>query len=274
MIVLSLMFLLPYWLIISASFTDEMSLMINGYKFFPKDFSLYAYEYIFRSNNLMVLAIWNSIKMTVLGCIITTATCMLFAYPLSKSYLYGKKFFTWYILITMLFSGGTVPYFLVVSSMFDDSMWAIILPGAMSAWNAILIKNFYLTIPSTLEEAAKVDGANDFVIFLRIYFPVSFPIMATIILFSAVGIWNNWFGPMLFITSREKYPIQYLIQQLMSDINNIHMGGNIPGGDNELVPAESIKMASVVLGSLPIIMVYPFLQKYFINGIIMGSVKE
>lgn len=270
MIVLSLCFVLPYVMILSASLTDEMTLLASGgMTLFPKKFSFYAYEYIFSSNTLMLRSILNSLIMTVTGTALSTVVCMMCAYPLSRKYLKHRKGIMFFLLFTMLFSGGLVPTYLLVSTVFPDSMLAVIVPTAMSAWYTILIKNFFLSVSPSIEEAAKMDGASNFCVFWRIFLPISKPILATVILFNAVSIWNNWFSPKLYITTQEKYPIQYLLQQLLVNVEGIYGGG---GGN--VVPQESVKMASVIVASLPIILVYPFLQKYFINGIMLGGVKE
>ena len=270
MIVLSLCFVLPYVMILSASLTDEMTLLASGgMTLFPKKFSFYAYEYIFSSNTLMLRSILNSLIMTVTGTALSTVVCMMCAYPLSRKYLKHRKGIMFFILFTMLFSGGLVPTYLLVSTVFPDSMLAVIVPTAMSAWYTILIKNFFLSVSPFIEEAAKMDGASNFCVFWRIFLPISKPILATVILFNAVSIWNNWFSPKLYITTQEKYPIQYLLQQLLVNVEGIYGGG---GGN--VVPQESVKMASVIVASLPLILVYPFLQKYFINGIMLGGVKE
>ena len=169
----------------------------------------------------------------------------------------------------MLFSGGLIPYYLVVSAFFDDSLLAIIIPGAMAAYYTILIRNFFLSIPDSFEDAAKIDGAGNFRILLTIFVPLSTPVLATIVLFAAVSNWNNWVGPMLFITSHWKYPIQYLIQQLLVDVNGIYSNAS-----STIIPSQTLKYAAVVLGSMPIIILYPFLQRYFINGMIIGGLKE
>lgn len=270
MVLLSLCFVLPYLMILSASFTDEMTLVAaGGITLFPKKFSTYAYQYIFRQNTLMLRSIFNSVVMTVAGTALSTIVCMMCAYPLSRKYLKGRKILMFFILFTMLFSGGLVPTYLLVSTIFPDSMLAVIVPTAMSAWYTILIKNFFLSISPSIEEAAKIDGASNFRVFWKIFLPISKPILATVILFNAVTIWNNWFAPKLYITTQEKYPVQYLLQQLLVNVEGIYGGG---GGN--VVPQESVKMASVIVASLPIILVYPFLQKYFINGIMLGGVKE
>ena len=253
MCLLSLVFILPYWMILISSLTDELALIRNGYGLWTNDFSFEAYRYIFTTNPLMIRSILNSIFIAVVGAILTLVVSMLYAYPLSRRSTKGKRFFSVYSVITMLFGGGLIPTFLVVSTFFDDSLLAIIVPQAMSAWYAILLKNYYMSLPESLEEAARLDGAGHYTIMFRIYVPLSMPINASILLF----------------TAKEKFPVQYLVQQIMTSLDSIY--GGVSTG---VTPSQSVKMASIVVASLPIIIVYPFLQKYFINGTIVGGVKE
>ena len=269
MVALSFCFLAPYWMIFIASFTEETALIADGYTLIPRRLSLDAYIFILRTNDLMLRSIFNSIVFTLGGVVATTLISMLYAYPLSRHYLKGKTFFNFYMVIPMLFGGGLIPTFLVVTSMFDNSYLAIIVPSAMTPWYAILMRNYFAALPDSFEEAAKIDGAGHLRVLWKIYLPLSKPILATIALYTAVAFWNNWVGPMLYITSKEKYPIQYLVQQIMLSINNI-FGSN----SEALIPTESVKMACIALASLPVSIVYPFLQEYFINGTIVGGVKE
>ena len=266
---LTLAFLVPYMYIISASFSDEIAFVKEGFTFLPKKWSLEAYHFLLTTDSQMLRSIGNSLILTVGGTLVTTTVSMLYAYPLSKKYLRGRKFFSIYMIFTMLFSGGLIPYFLTVSEFFDDSLLAIIVPGAMAAYYAILMRNYFMAIPSGLEEAAKIDGASDFQILRKIYVPLSLPVIVTVALFAAVSNWNNFVGPMLFITSPEKYPLQYLIQQLLDDVSGIYA----PASD-QIIPQQTLKYAAVILGSMPMILLYPFLQKYYINGMVMGGVKE
>ncbi len=269
LIVLSLTFVVPYIYIISASFSDEITFVKEGFTFLPKKWSIESYHYLLTTDSQMLRSIFNSLILTVGGTLVTTAVSMLYAYPLSKKYLRGRKFFSLYMIFTMLFSGGLIPYFLTVSEFFDDSLLAIIIPGAMAPYYAILMRNYFMSIPDALEESAKIDGATDFQILMKIYVPLSLPVIVTVALFAAVSNWNNYVGPMLFITSREKYPLQYLIQQLLSDVSGIYASAS-----TTIIPQQTLKYAAVILGSLPMILLYPLLQKFYINGMVMGSVKE
>ena len=269
LVVLSLIFIVPYIYIISASFSDEIAFVKNGFTFLPVKWSLEAYHFLLNTDDQMLRSIGNSLILTIGGTLVTTFVSMLYAYPLSKKYLRGRKFFSLYMIFTMLFSGGLIPYYLTVSEFFDDSLLAIIIPGAMAGYYAILIRNYFMSLPSSLEEAAKIDGATDFQVLVKIYVPLSLPVIVTVALFAAVSNWNNFVGPMLFITSREKYPLQYLIQMLLDDVSGIYAAAS-----DAIIPQQTLKYAAVILGSMPMILLYPFLQKFYINGMVMGGVKE
>ncbi len=275
MSVLILIFAVPYAIILASSLSTESSLAYHGYVLFPREFSLNAYKYIFTSNTYFVRSIFNSVYMTVVGTILATVVTVMYSYAVSRSRLPGKGFFNNFAIFTMLFGGGLVPYYLLVTGIgLKDSLWAIILPATMQAWNMILIRNYLYGIPDSLEESAKIDGATPYGVLFRIYFPLIKPVIATVVLFSAVGFWNNWYGPLLFIESKEKYPIQYLVRDMLNQLAAINSdpggGASQPGA----VPLISTRMAAIVVASLPIIAVYPFLQKYFIHGAILGAVKE
>lgn len=267
---LSLSFIVPVLLILSASVSTAGSFAQYGYTLIPRAFSLYAYEYVLVSNPLFLRSLWNSVYITVIGTALMVVNTVLFSYALTKKDFVGRKFFSVYAIFTMLFAGGTIPYYLVVTGIgLDQSRWAIILPGAVSAWNILLARNFFANLPESMLEAAELDGAGHLNVLFRVVLPTSFPIIATVILFTAVGFWNNWFGPLLFIDSehRDITPIQALLREMLSNVEAIV-------GTNPDMPSEAIKNAAVVVATLPIVLVYPFLQKYFINGVILGSVKE
>lgn len=270
LVVLSLVFVIPYLYILSASFSDEITFVVEGFTLLPVKWSFAAYKYLLTSNTLMLRSIANSLILSFGGTAVCTIVSMLYAYPLSRKYLKGRKFFSIFMVFTMLFSGGLIPYFIVVSSMFKDSLLAIIVPGAMAPYYAILMRNFFTSIPDSLEEACKIDGGSNFLILFRIYLPLSLPVMATVALFAMVSNWNNYVGPMIFINTPEKYPLQYLMQQLLSNATNLYPAGT----DGTIIPSETLKYAAVVFGSLPMIILYPFLQRFYINGMVLGSVKE
>ncbi len=269
MIALSFCFLAPYWMILAASLTEGTALSLNGYSLWPQRWSFDSYKFILKTNPMILTAMKNSILFTVEGTLVTVLVTMLYAYPLSRKSLHFKKFWNIFLVIPMLIGGGLIPTFLIVTAIFNNTYLAIIIPSALTPWYAILMRNYFAALPDSFEEAAKIDGAGSIRILFLIYLPLSKPIIATVALYTAVAYWNNWVGPMLYIEEKSKYPIQYLMQQIMMNVTNIF--GN---GAEDMPSMEGIKMACTVLASLPIIIVYPFLQKYFINGTIVGGVKE
>lgn len=265
---LTVVFVVPYMYVLSTSFSDEYVFYEVGFKLLPKSWSLNAYKFLLTYDNQMLTSVWNSVLVTVGGTFLTTLVSMLYAYPLSKKYLRGHKVFALVMIFTMLFSGGLIPYYFVVTSIFKkESLWMLIIPNCMAPYYAILIRNFFIGIPDSLEEACKIDGGNDFLILFRIYLPLSMPVIATVMLFAAVSKWNDYMSALLFITDKSKYPLQYFIQMILDSPEHIY-------ASNASIPTQTLKYAAVVFGSLPMIILYPFLQKFYINGMVMGSVKE
>ena len=261
-------FIIPYWIVIASSFTDEITLISNGYNLFPKKFSIYAYEFLFEKDLPLVQSFVNTIYVVVSSTFLTTLTCTLYAYALQHRALKGRKFFNIYMVFTMLFSGGLIPTYLVVTSFFEDSLWSLVIPGMMACYYTLLIRNYFVSLPSSFAEAAELDGATDFTILFKIYIPLSVPVLVTIAMFCVVFQWNNYTGPMLYIESKEKYTIQLMLQKLLDNV------GNMIPSSSSIIPTESLKMAAIVVTTVPIICVYPFIQKFFINGMIIGGVKE
>ena len=265
---LTVVFVVPYMYVISTSLSEEYVFYEVGFKLLPKKWSLNAYKFLLTYDNQMLTSVGNSLFVTVGGTFLTTLVSMLYAYPLSKKYLRGHKAFALIMIFTMLFSGGLIPYYFVVTSIFKrESLWMLIVPNCMAPYYAILIRNFFIGIPDSLEEACKMDGGNDFLILFRIYFPLSMPVIATVMLFAAVSKWNDYMSALLFITDKSKYPLQYFIQMILDSPEHIY-------ASNAKIPTQTLKYAAVVFGSLPMIILYPFLQKFYINGMVMGSVKE
>ena len=267
---LSLTFILPVFLILSASVSTSDSFAKYGYTLLPKAVDFFAYKYVLFSNSLFLRSLGNSVYLTVVGTFLMVANCSLYAFALIQKGFVGRKIFSLYAVFTMLFAGGTIPYYLVVTGIgLENSLWSVILPGSVSAWNILLMRNFFSALPASLTEAAQLDGASYAKVLVKVILPTSFPVIATVILFTAVGFWNNWFGPLLFIDKahREVAPIQSLLREILEDAASVV-------GQNSDLPTEAIKNATVVVATLPIVIVYPLLQKYFINGVILGSVKE
>ncbi|OWR31694.1 sugar ABC transporter permease [Saccharibacillus sp. O23] len=272
MLLVVLFTLYPFLYLVAQSFSSEEAIYAGKVSIFPVDFTAATYKLILGKPDFY-LYYWNTILYSALGTFIAVMGTAILAYPLSKDKLRLNKFFIPFVLFTMYFSGGLIPNFILISKTLHmrDTMWAIIIPGAISAFNVILMKTFFASIPNEVEEAAKVDGLGGYRIFLRIVLPLSKPILATMTLFCIVGIWNNWFGPALFLQSKEKWPVALYLRQIIdSTVSTAEVGAS---AESTTQIAATIKSAAMVLTSLPIICIYPFVQKYFVQGMMIGSVK-
>ena len=274
LILLSAVFIVPYLIVLSSSVSDELALLKDGYSVIPRGVTLAAYEFIFKNCPILLRSIFNSIGVTLVGTLLGLAVQLMLGYGMSKTYLPGYKIINFLSMFTMMFGGGLVPSYLINKALgLVDSYWALILPGLCSSWNLLLIRNYFQGQSVALEEAASIDGASQFQIFTKIAVPTAKPIIATIALFAGVGGWNDWYLAMLYIQDRSKYPIQQVIRELLANFS-VLVENSAALNNTSVLPQESAKMAAVVVGSLPIILVYPFLQKYFINGMMLGSIKE
>lgn len=269
--VLGICFVVPYLLILSASFMSEGEFLARGYSIIPYGFTFESYKRLFRYDNTIIRAFGNSVFLTVVGTLLHTTVNVLTAYPLSKPKFVGCGIFMKILIFAMLFSGGLVPtYILIVNLDLKNSWLALLLPGALSPWTCIMIRAFFISIPASLEEAMKMDGANNFTVLLHVYVPMSIPVIASQMMFIAVGFWSSWSGPMLYFdhNHRNMLPLAAILQQMLQ--KNINPSGSAPGGSY----SETMKMAMVVISTVPIIAAYPFMQKYFISGMMLGAVKE
>ena len=253
--------------VISISFTATEAFGKYPISLIPKIFSVEDYAYLFSRGSVILRAYLVSIIVTVSGTVLSVVVMGGFAYPLSKKKLPGRKIILGYVLFSMLFGGGLIPTYLTVSKWLGmkNTLFALILPGCFNVWNMILMKNFFSSLPESIEEAALIDGANEIQTFFRIAIPLSKPIFATIALFMAVGYWSDWFSSLLYISDNTKYPIMMVLKQVLTTNSGISPGGR--------PPSDALKMAVVVVTVLPIMCIYPFLQKYFARGILMGSIK-
>ncbi len=268
--------LYPLIYIISCSFSSGDALMSGKVKLFPVDFTFQSYKAVFAYSDIWT-GYLNSIIYTVVGTIISMVLTLLAAYPLSRNDFRGKKFFTMIILFTMMFSGGLVPTYLLIKNLgLIDTMWAVVLPGAVSAYNVIVARTFFSnSIPNELREAAEMDGCSDFRFFLQIVIPLSTPIIAVLSLWVIVSLWNSYFGPMIYLNSHEKYPLQLVLRRilLLSQVNL-----NQSNIDPETIRrnqylSEMLKYGTIIVSTLPLMIIYPFVQKYFVKGVMIGSVK-
>lgn len=269
----SLVILIPIFSIVNQSLMTNEDIMKYGYTLIPKSFSLESYHYLLVKNTAMTRAFFVSVGVTVAGTACNIIVTSMYAYGLSKKDLPFRKFFTMCLFITMIFSGGLIPKYLLVTSLgLKNNYLALILPILMIAWNTLILRNFFQAIPDGLFEAARIDGANEATIFFRIALPLSKSAIATVALFYAVKHWNSWFDASIFLSDLSKWPMQLLLKEIMNSLQIAASSGAIDSIASTL-PSESVKAAAIVITALPIIMVYPFIQKYFVRGVMVGSVK-
>ncbi|NUU74536.1 carbohydrate ABC transporter permease [Paenibacillus xylanilyticus] len=271
--ILGILTVLPFLYIIGNSFATEAEITERSFFLIPKVFSFSAYEYIFSSSTIF-RSIGVSVFVTVAGTLVNLFFTLTMAYPLSRSDFWGRNVMMNMVIFSMLFGGGMIPTYLVIRGLgLLDSYWALMLPGAISAFNLIVVKNFFQQMPPGLEEAARIDGCSDLGVLWRIVLPLSKPVIATFALFYAVGHWNNFFSALLYISDSDKWPLQVMLRQIV--LLSQASVGDMANMDPNFVqpPEQSIKMAVIVVGTIPILLVYPFLQKHFAKGVMLGSIK-
>lgn len=261
----------PFIYMISVSLSGKLSVMRGEVYLFPKDFSLEAYKFVFRDKRIYT-AYKNTIIYVVLGTFTSMLLTTLGAYALSKkNRLFGYKFFNILIVITMFFGGGMIPKFLVVNALgLIDKIWAIILPSSVGAWNLFVMRSFFLNYPEEIEQSGSIDGLNDLGILFYLVLPTSTAILATMSLFHAVGYWNSFMEPYLYLRSESKWPLQVILRSIV--LQGTSLDTEYAGGQSE-VYEDSLKFATIIVSVVPIVCVYPFLQKYFVKGVMIGSIK-
>lgn len=265
---------LPFINVIAISLSSKSAILRGDVSLWPVEFTTKAYEAIVRDKS-MWHSLFYTIKLTALYTVLSMILTVLIAFPLTMQRLKGRKFFTMFIVFTMYFSGGTIPIYLNIKELgILNSMWALVLPGLISTFNVIIMKNFFASLPYELSEAAFIDGANDFQILLRIYLPLSYSSLATLSLFYAVGRWNSFSDALYYITSRDLQPLQLKLYNLIKGSQSIEVAV-MEGNANEVASSlsESIESATIIFATLPILLVYPFVQRYFVKGVTMGAVK-
>lgn len=266
--------LLPFVYVVAGSFATERELLERPFFLIPSEFSTNAYAYIFRNGDA-IKGLKNSTILTVVGVTISMFFSCTLAYPLSRPYFRGRNFFTTMVIITMLFSGGMIPMYLLIVNILKlkNTYWAIWLPGALNAFNMIIIKNYFQGIPAELEEAAIVDGYNDLGIFVRIILPLSKPVLASVALFYTVSYWNSYFNAMMYINDPNKEVIQIVLRRIIFLTSSLAEEGGMDWGMYGQPPQKAVQMATTVVATLPMLVIYPFVQKYFTKGVMLGSVK-
>jgi putative aldouronate transport system permease protein len=274
-IIFSLACLIPMIHVLSISFSSSTAVTAGEVTLYPVGFTLKSYHYIMQNTEFW-RAMWISVERVVLGVAISMALTILAAYPLSKgkTAFHHQPHFAWFLVITMLFSGGLIPTYMILKYTFLlNTIWALVIPGAVAVFNVLLLSNFFRSIPKEIEESAFMDGAGHFRTLIQLYLPLSLPILATLVVFSSVGHWNSWFDGLIYMDNQRNYPLQSYLQTVLVK-SNVLITSKVQADLLRQISDRTIKAAQVFIASIPIVLVYPFLQKYFMSGIMLGSVKE
>lgn len=266
--------LYPFAIILGSSFETESNFATYGFPIIPKDFTTKAYQMVLGDSQIFK-AYGVTIFTTVVGTLFSMFLTITMAYPLSLKKLRFRNFFTFYVYFTMLFGGGLVPTYLLITRTLGmkNSIWVLIIPVAFGAWNMFLMRNFFNGIPPELAESAYVDGANDMQILWKIILPVSVPGIATISLFYALGYWNQWFNAMLYIDDSNLVPLQYLLMRMLRNVEAMREMARTTGVSMGEIPTNSLRMATTVVAIGPVVLLYPYAQKYFTSGLTVGAIK-
>lgn len=276
---IALFCLVPFIMIVSGSFSSEEAIIKNGFSFLPQDFSLEAYKTVFKDPFVVFRAYATTIGLTVVGTGVGLFLQTMTAYVLSRKDFEWRNKFSLFFYFTTLFSGGLVPYFLLITQKLNlrDSYLALLLPLIFSVYNLLIMKSYIMGIPDSLIEAAKIDGCGEFRILLKVVFPLIKPALATVGLFIALAYWNDWYNAMLYLKSEEKYPLQYFLYQQVNNIEAykklLSTGAASSIASAVTLPTQTLKMALTIVVTGPIVLAYPLVQKYFVQGITIGSVK-
>ena len=277
--VLVIVAMLPILLIVVASFSSETSLIRNGYSFWPESWSLDAYYYMVKQGVMIARAYGVSFFVTIVGTALSVFLTTMLAYPMSRKSFKYRNVLAFFVFFTMLFNGGIVPSYIMWTKFFHikDTIWALIIPNYLvTAFNVILVKNYYQnSIPDSLIEAAQLDGASELKIFFKVMLPLAVPTVATISLFTGICYWNDWTNGLYYINNEKLYSIQQLLMKIMNNIQALRSNSNaaLLGTGAVELPGTSIRMAMAVIGILPIMIIYPFVQRYLVKGVVVGAVK-
>lgn len=270
--VFTIIIVVPLWNVVVSSFSSGRALAEGGFIFWPKELSLENYQAVFRDTGIWQ-AFFISVAKTVIGVITHVFFCAMVGYGLSKKYVRGRKFYVAMGVITMFFSGGMIPTYLLIKSLgLLNTFWVYIIPALLSFYDVIILMNFFRNVPDSLEESAKIDGGGDWRVFLSIFIPLSMPAMATIALFNGVGQWNDFMTTKLYITDQSLYPLQMMLYEIIVQSQTQSMQ-NI-GSVAIQTTTKGVQLATIVVTTLPIVVMYPILQRYFISGMMLGAVKE
>ncbi len=273
--IFALLCVIPFYLIIVASFTDETHLIRNGYPLLIKEFSVQSYQLCLKNPISILKAYGNTIGVTVFGTFCAVLIATMTGYVLSRKDFPWRNQLSFFFFFTTLFNGGLVPWYMLCVRYlhFKNSYIGLLLPLMFSVWNMIIAKSFMMGIPSAITESAKIDGANDIVIFFRLILPLSKPLIATLSLFAALAYWNDWYNCMLYVTDENMFTLQYYLQRMLGSAEAMRIVAEKSGIALPSVPLESMKMAMTVIATGPIVLLYPFVQRYFVKGLTIGAVK-
>jgi putative aldouronate transport system permease protein len=272
--------LLPFLLLVITSFSDETAILREGYSFFPSKFSLEAYEFLWSESSDIFRAYGITVLVTVVGTFVGLSMTALLSYPLSRSDMPIRKQLSFFVFFTLLFNGGLVPTYLVYTQLFDmkNTLFALIIPGLLTnGFYVLIMRTFFTTnIPPAVIESASMDGAGEFKIFFRIVLPLSLPILATVGLMQTIGYWNDWFNGLIYITDSKLFSLQNLLNRILLNaqfLASSAMSNNTEISASAKIPLDSVRMAMAAIGTLPLLCAYPFFQKYFVKGLVIGAVK-
>jgi putative aldouronate transport system permease protein len=275
--VLGIVTLLPFLYIVAGSLTTPLYYRLVGVSFDPANWTLDSYRVLLGTGSRLIESFKVTGFVTVVGTFLSLSTTTALAYGISKKDLPGHNFFVWFLFFQMLFGGGLIPFYLVVKSLgLINTVWAMIIPGAVSAWYVFIMVRFFEALPPDLEDAARMDGCSELGIFWHILLPLSKPVLATIGLFYAVGLWNQWFWATVFITDPSLKPLQLVLRDMLSQlvpIADTATAIEMAKEAHEMPPVEVLRMAAINITVLPIVLVYPFIQKYFVKGVMIGAIK-
>ncbi|MFC5471517.1 carbohydrate ABC transporter permease [Cohnella suwonensis] len=272
----------PFWNSLVISFNSGSDTSLGGVTFWPRKFTLDNY-YVVLQDSRLLNSFYISVLRTSIGTLLSILFTAIFAYGMSKKDLIGKKYYMIFCVITMYLSGGLIPFFLLCRELgMMNTFWVMVIPGIIGVYNMIIFRTFFRGLPEGLEESAQIDGSSHWGTLFRIVLPISGPVIATLSLFTAVGHWNDWFGPSIFINKTDLLPIQTVLKQIMNSNMTEQMleatGGNAAALDQlnraQTITTKSLTMATMMVATLPIILVYPFVQRYFVKGVLVGSLKE
>ena len=266
----------PFCLLVSASLTDSATLATKGYSLIPGNFDLSAYRFVFKNTDQIMRAYGVTSFYSIINMVLNVLLMAMIAYPLSADNLKGKKYINFYLYFTMMFSGGLVPKYIIVSKYLhlNNTIWVYILPQLISPWYVFMMRTFFSGIPKEIMESATVDGASEYRIFFQMILPLSKPVLATVALFTFLASWNDWNTALIYITDEKLYSLQYLLQSIMENINLVkqnQMAASMTSMKD--IPAETVRMAMAVVVAGPALLVFPFFQKYFTKGLTVGAVK-